>query len=74
MTSPSTNLATSRHFLYVEKIDLLWGARDIAAALGRTERSVFHMLEAGALPARKIGGRWCVSRKALAAFFGEAAQ
>src|SRR4051794_9078560 len=29
-----------------ENLDLLWGVKAIAAALGRTERQVFHMLEA----------------------------
>ena len=57
------------------KLDLLWGAREIAAALGRTERQVFHMLEAGDIPpARQIGRRWVVSRKKLLELFeGEAA-
>lgn len=39
--------------------NLLWGCAQIARFLGRTERSVFHMLEANQLPgATKIGGRW----------------
>lgn len=45
--------------------DILWGATAIAAAIGRSERSTFHLLEAGELPARKVAGRWCASRKKL---------
>jgi excisionase family DNA binding protein len=56
-----------------ETLDLLWGAEKIAEALGRTKRSVFHLLENGELPARKVGGRWVVSRRALLAHFEERA-
>jgi hypothetical protein len=45
--------------------DLLWGCRAIAKAIGRSERATFHMLEAGALPARKVMGRWVASRRDL---------
>jgi hypothetical protein len=39
---------------------VVWGARNIATAIGRSERAVFHMLEKDALPgAKRIGGRWC---------------
>ena len=56
-------------------LDLIWGAKAIAAALGISVRQAFHMLEGGQLPAAKqIGSRWVVSRRALQAFFeGEAA-
>ena len=45
--------------------DLVWGASAIAKAIGRPPRAVFHMLEAGHLPARRIGGRWVASRRKL---------
>jgi hypothetical protein len=48
-----------------EVSNLVWGARDIARVLGRSERSTFHLLESGHLPARRVGGRWVVSRKKL---------
>jgi hypothetical protein len=48
-----------------EVSDLVWGARDIARVLGRSERSTFHLLESGHLPARRVGGRWCASRRKL---------
>lgn len=50
-------------------LGLLWGAAAIAAALGRTRRQTFHLLETGAIPARRVGGRWCASRTALEAHF-----
>jgi hypothetical protein len=56
-----------------ETLDLIWGAAAIAAALNRTQRQCFHMLESGELPAKKIGGRWVVSRKALREHFEGAA-
>jgi hypothetical protein len=49
--------------------DILWGCEAIAAAIGRSTRATFHLLENGQLPAKKIGGRWCVSRRALLAIF-----
>jgi hypothetical protein len=52
-----------------EILDLLWGAAAIAATLNRTARQTFHLLEAGELPARKVGGRWVASRKALREHF-----
>ncbi len=56
-----------------ENLDLIWGAKAIAKALGVTERACYHMLEAGALPARQVGSRWVASRKALEAFFAQVA-
>lgn len=51
------------------ELGVIWGAKAIADALGRTRRQTFHMLESGALPARKVGGRWAVTRRALQAHF-----
>jgi hypothetical protein len=45
--------------------DVLWGAAEIGRAIGKAARATFHLLEAGHLPARKIGGRWCASRRKL---------
>ncbi|MEO5807903.1 DNA-binding protein [Devosia sp.] len=57
-----------------ENLDLLWGCKIIAQVIGCTERKTFHLLESGALPARRVGGtRWVASRKALEAFFAEVA-
>ncbi len=56
-----------------DKLDLLWGCKAIAQAIGRTERATFHMLEAGELPATQVGRRWVVSRRKLEQYFEEAA-
>lgn len=56
------------------KIDLIWGAEAIAKLIGRTPRVTFHLLTAGAIPAKKVGDRWVVERSKLIAFFMEDAQ
>jgi hypothetical protein len=54
--------------------DLVWGAEAIADVIGRTPRQTFHMLDAGLLPAMKIGNRWVAERGKLFRFFlGDAA-
>lgn len=52
-------------------MDLIWGAEDIAKIIGRSARVTFHMLTTGAIPAKKVGGRWVVERSKLIAFFME---
>jgi hypothetical protein len=54
-------------------LDLIWGCAAIAATLGVTQRACFHMLEAGVIPARKVGGRWVASRRKLEEHFEETA-
>jgi hypothetical protein len=52
--------------------DVVWGAKAIGAVINRTERQAFHLLESGALPAKKIGNLWTGSRrKLLAAISGD---
>ncbi len=52
---------------------ILWGAEAIAREIGRPVRATFRLLEAGELPARKVGGKWAADRDVLHAFFrGEA--
>jgi hypothetical protein len=51
-----------------ENIDLLWGARAIAQAIGRSERQAFYLLETGQLPARKVGATWVAARPKLVEF------
>ncbi|WP_225881374.1 hypothetical protein [Rhizobium sophoriradicis] len=50
------------------KDDLLWGGRAIARKIGRTERQIYHMLERGELPARKVCGVWVASVTNLTKF------
>jgi hypothetical protein len=52
-------------------LDLIWGAEDIGRVIGRTTRSTFDMLDKGQLPAKKVNGRWVISRAKLIAFFME---
>ena len=55
----------------MEKTDTIWGARNIAEALGVTEKRAFYLLELGALKpagAKKIGSRWVCSRAKLEAY------
>ena len=40
--------------------DLVGGAEDIAAELRMSKRRTYHLLESGALPAFKLGGRWYI--------------
>jgi hypothetical protein len=52
------------------EIGVLWGCEEIGAAIGRSKRQVHHLLEKGALPgARKVGGRWFITRRRLKEFF-----
>jgi hypothetical protein len=54
--------------------EVIWGARAIGQAIGRTEKAAFTMLEAGKLPgARKVAGRWAFHPKVFYAAFNEAA-
>lgn len=45
--------------------DLIWTASEIAKVLNLTERQTWYLLERRELPARKIGGKWVASRRAL---------
>lgn len=47
--------------------DLCWGAEEIAKEIGRTRQATFHLLSSGEIPAKKVGGRWCASRRKLRA-------
>jgi hypothetical protein len=54
--------------------EIVWGARAIGKAIGRSEKAAFAMLEAGKLPgARKVAGRWAFNPKVFFAAFDEAA-
>jgi hypothetical protein len=57
-----------------DTLDLIWGAQAIAEALNlKSRRQAFVLLEQGALPARKVGKSWVVSRAALKRHFEAAA-
>ena len=47
-------------------LGVIWGAARIGAAIGRGKRQAFHLLASGQLAgARKVGGRWAITRTAL---------
>lgn len=49
---------------------VIWGAEAIGREIGKTKRQAFHLLESGQLRgAKKIGGRWAITRQALLANF-----
>jgi hypothetical protein len=50
-----------------EKLDVLWGAKEIARYIGRSPRAAFHMLENGQIPGRKTGKLWMATKRELAA-------
>lgn len=52
-----------------EVLDLIWGAEDIGKVIGRSARATFDILEKGQLPAKKVNGRWVISRRKLIDFF-----
>ena len=46
--------------------EIIWGAAAIGRLIGRSTRDTFHLLKTGQLKgARKVGGRWCITRRAL---------
>jgi hypothetical protein len=49
--------------------DLIWGIRGIAEEIGKSERQAFHMVDTGAIPAAKVGGRVVASRARLREHF-----
>jgi hypothetical protein len=54
----------------LDPAELVWGARAISQAIGRTEAATFHALERDQLPgAKRCGGRWCLNVRAFRAAF-----
>jgi hypothetical protein len=43
----------------------VWGVREIARIIGRTERQTYHLLGQGHLDASRVGGRWVSTRRRL---------
>ncbi|QKC86451.1 DNA-binding protein [Mesorhizobium sp. NZP2077] len=52
-----------------QSIDLVWGAENIGKEINQKPRQTFYMLEAGLLPAKKVGTKWVAERGKLRAFF-----
>jgi hypothetical protein len=52
--------------LFVDREDLpIWGARSIGAAIDRTERQAYRLIETGALPVTKISGTYVTTLRRL---------
>jgi hypothetical protein len=50
---------------------ILWGAASVGEALGLNKQKAFRLLDSGSLDAagaKKLNGRWCVSRRRLMQF------
>ena len=56
-----------------ENLDLIWGAKEIAAVIKRDERKTSYMLATKKLPAKKVGNLWVASREELRQFFSNSA-
>lgn len=55
-----------------DNLDLVWGAREIAKCINlKTTKQAFRLLEAGQLPARKVGRSWVASRAKLREHFDQ---
>ena len=53
-------------------VGIIWGAEEIGRAIGKSKRQAFHLLELGQLKgAKKVGGRWAITVRALMANFEE---
>jgi hypothetical protein len=56
-------------------LELIWGAKAIAEAIGRTRVATYHMLERGQIPGcKRVGKRWVVSRQRLRDHFDGAGE
>ena len=52
-----------------KNLDLIWGAKEIAAVIKRDERRTSYLLATKKLPAKKVGNLWVASREELRQFF-----
>ncbi len=56
-----------------QNTDVLWGAEEIGAEIGRSAKQTFYLLASGQLPARKVGRFWVAERGKLREFLTESA-
>jgi len=54
-----------------DQIPFALGVKHLKKLLPLSDSKIYMMLEAGELPARKIGGKWVVSRSEFLAWFYE---
>jgi hypothetical protein len=55
----------------VSEDKVVWGAEAIGRVIGRDARQTHHLLAIGAIPAKKIGGRWAADAEVLRNLFRE---
>jgi hypothetical protein len=48
----------------------IWGAENIAKEIKKTKSQAFHLLEAGHIPATKVGRQWVTTRRRLRQLIG----
>ncbi|MDH2091130.1 DNA-binding protein [Rhizobium pusense] len=58
----------------IHEPDLLYGAPAIAAHMGLTQRTVYHLHECGEFPTFKIGGKVCARRSTINNWLAEIEQ
>ena len=46
----------------------IWGSRNIAEAINRTNRQTIYLLQQGRLPAKRVGKLWCARKSTLRQF------
>ena len=51
-----------------QALQALWGAKDIGAVINKSRRETYYLLEAGRLPAQRIGRQWVSTRGQLKAW------
>jgi hypothetical protein len=52
-----------------ERLDLVWGAKNIGKVIGKEPRETFHLLTTGKIRATKVGSQWVASKSGLRAQF-----
>lgn len=52
-------------------LELIWGADAIARELGISTRECFYLMKEKRIPAKKVGRRWCSSRRGLREHFAD---
>ncbi len=58
-----------------QSIVVIWGCKDIARTIGRSEKATFHALQEGKIPgAKKVAGRWGLDPRVFAAAFASVAR
>ncbi len=63
MTKPVANAVNSDELADLDAP--IWGGRAIAAEIRKSPMATYHLLEAGRIPARKVGNQWVSTKRRL---------